>query len=227
MLVSILDALVRRLSTVWRVFGSPRVAGDEKVVSTIKSGWAKKEQASRRAASVGVRTRNALIASVGLLLAAILIWLIISLFGGGDDKPVASEQAPTPTVSAGPEFMTEVQALNFAISAAREAGLVSQNFEYIARRIPFIEYARAIGEADRAERGLLEISPDTEVWAFAFAGDVQLKLETGESVDYDNLTIVLNAITGKVYRTEAFYGEYESEARAPVWLRPPTPTPSP
>jgi hypothetical protein len=44
-------------------------------------------------------------------------------------------------------------------------------------------------------------------------------------VKYDNLTVVLDAITGEIYRVEAFYGEYESEARAPVWLRPPTPTP--
>ena len=86
---------------------------------------------------------------------------------------------------------------------------------------------QAIGELERAERGLLETPTDTEIWAVAFAGDVELELEGGESVKYDNLTVVLDALTGKVFRVEAFYGEYESQARAPVWLRPPTATPVP
>ncbi|MCH7982803.1 MAG: hypothetical protein IIC28_02415, partial [Chloroflexi bacterium] len=55
--------------------------------------------------------------------------------------------------------------------------------------------------------------------------NVELKLVDGEIVKYDNLTVILDALTGHVYRVEAFYGEYESEARAPVWLSPPTPTP--
>jgi len=70
---------------------------------------------------------------------------------------------------------------------------------------------------------LLETPSETEIWAIAFAGDVQLELDNGERVEYDNLTVVLDALTGKIYRAEAFYGEYESEARAPAWLRPPTP----
>jgi len=61
----------------------------------------------------------------------------------------------------------------------------------------------------------------------AFAGDVELELSNGESVVYDNLTVILDALTAQVCRVEAFYGDYESEVRAPVWLRPPTPTPLP
>jgi hypothetical protein len=59
--------------------------------------------------------------------------------------------------------MNEVRSLAIALAAARDSGLVSQNFEHVARRIPFGEYAQAIGEADRAERGLLETPADTEV----------------------------------------------------------------
>ena len=54
---------------------------------------------------------------------------------------------------------------------------------------------------------------------------MELNLVGGEVVKYNNLTVVLDALTGEVYRIEAFYGEYESEARAPSWLSPPTPTP--
>jgi hypothetical protein len=57
-----------------------------------------------------------------------------------------------------------------------------------------------------------------------FAGEVELILFNGELVKYENLAVVLGAITGEIYRLEAFYGEYESEAPAPAWLRPSPPT---
>ena len=165
-----------------------------------------------------------------------LVWGLFALIGGdGDDELDSSVGLATPTPFTGPLYMTEVRSLNMtevrslslALAAARDNGLVSQNFEHIGRRLLFGDYATAIGEADRAERGLLETPSETEVWIFAFAGDVQLELSNGERVDYDNLTVVLDALTGQIYRVEAFFGEYESEARAPVWLRPPTPTPAP
>jgi len=228
MLDTFIQAILSRLAFVWRVFGSPRIAGDEKAVSSVKSAWANKGAARQRTTSITARTRNIIIGASGLVVAALLIWLVMTMFGGdGSDSDLANSEFPTPTPFAGPEFLTEVQALNLALAAAREAGLVSQDFAHIARRIKFGEYAEAIGELDRAERGFLETPPETEIWAFGFAGDVALELDSGEKVEYDNLTIVVDALTGKVYRVEAFYGEYESEARAPVWLRPPTPTPVP
>jgi hypothetical protein len=221
------DAILRKLAAVWRVLGSPRIPGDEKAVASLKSTWSRRRELTRRKTSLTTRTRNMIIGAGGILGAIVLIWLIISLFGGGDEETAVVEGIPTPTPFAGPEFMTEVQALSLAIAGARDAGLVSENFKHVARRIQFGEYAQAIGELSRAERGLLETPSETEIWAIAFAGDVELELDTGERVEYDNLTVVLDALTGKIYRVEAFYGEYESEARAPVWLRPPTPTPVP
>jgi len=170
------------------------------------------------------RTRVALFATLGTFITVVAIAIFISIQNGNDGESAAATGFPIPTPFAGPEFMTEVQALSLATAAARDAGLVSQNFKHVARRIQFVEYAQAIGEADRAERGLLETPSETEIWAIAFAGDVQLELDNGERVEYDNLTVVIDALTGKIYRAEAFYGEYESEARAPAWLRPPTPT---
>jgi len=225
MLNSFLEALISKLAAVWRVFGSPRIAGDAKAVSSLKTAWANKEQAKKRTTSLSARTRNFVIGAGGLVAVVLLIWLVMSMFGGGgDEESVVDTGFPTPTPFAGPEYMTEVSALSLALAAARDAGLVSQDFEHIARRLQFVEYAQAIGEAGRAERGLLEAPADTEIWAVAFAGDVELELDSGERVAYDNLTVVLDALTGKIFRVEAFYGEYESEARAPAWLRPPTPT---
>ncbi|MEE8046418.1 MAG: hypothetical protein V3T49_06225 [Dehalococcoidia bacterium] len=227
MLVEFLEVIFIRLKSVWRIFGSPRIAGDEKAAAAVKSAWTDKGRARNVGSDLPPRTRYAILGATGVLIAAVLIWLVLGSFGGGDDDSDVSSALATPTPFAGPEFMNEVRSLSIALSAARDSGLVSQNFEHVARRITFGEYATAIGEADRAERGLLETPSDTEVWAVAFAGDVQLELDTGDRVKYDNLTVVLDALTGKVYRVEAFFGEYESEARAPVWLRPATPTPVP
>ena len=228
MLDSFLQAILQRFAFIWRVFGSPRITGDEKAVSSVKSAWANKDAARQKTTSITARTRNIIIGSSGLVAAVLLIWFVMSTFGGdGTDEDSVNGGFPTPTPFAGPEFMTEVQALSLALAAARDTGLVSQSFEHAARRIRFGEYAEAIGELDRAERGFLETPPETEIWAFGFVGDVVLELDNGERVEYDNLTVVIDALTGQIYRVEAFYGEYESEARAPNWLRPPTPTPVP
>ncbi len=225
----LLDAILRRLAFVWRSFGSPRIAGDEKAVRAVRSAWSSSGRVAEAGTGVSTRARNAIIASSGVLVSVLVIWLVFLGFGArdNDDGPGASTGMPTPTPFAGPVYLTEVAALGGAVAAARENGLVSSEFAHISRRIRFGEYAEAIGETYRADKGLLETPSDTEVWAFAFSGDVELKLDGGEVVKYNNLTVILDALTGQVYRIEAFYGEYESEARAPVWLRPPTPTPVP
>lgn len=225
----LLDAILRRLAFVWRSFGSPRIAGDEKAVRAVRSAWSSRGRVAEAGTGVSTRARKAIIASSGVLVAVLVIWLVFVGFGARDDDggPGASTGMPSPTPFAGPVYLTEVAALGGAVAAARENGLVSSDFAHISRRIQFGEYAGAIGETYRADRGLLETPSDTEVWAFAFSGDVELKLDGGEVVKYNNLTVILDALTGQVYRIEAFYGEYESEARAPAWLRPPTPTPVP
>ncbi len=227
MLDQFLQALRGKLLAIWRISGSPRIAGSAKAASIGKTAWSKKERVNPRSTSLTARTRNAIIGIGGIVVAILSIWLVMSLLNGEDDELTTEERFPAPTPFAGPDFMTEVQALSLALSAARDSGLVSQDFEHIGRRIQFGEYATAIGEGNRADRGLLETPPETEIWAFAFAGDVRLELDNGEKVEYDNLTVVVDALTGKIYRIEAFYGDYESEARAPVWLRIPDPTAAP
>ena len=241
MLAKFVDAILHRLGFVWRSFGSPRIAGDEKAVRAVKSAWASRR---RKMPGLGVNAvpgetgpwwkklaPNVIIAVSGLIVAVLVISILIISFATGDkddDSPAGvSSGAPSPTEFAGPVFLTEVAALSSAVAAARENGLISNDFAHIARRIQFGAFADAIGETYRADRGLLAAPSDTEVWAFAFSGDVEFQLIGGETVKYDNLTVVLDALTGQVYRVEAFYGEYESEARAPAWLRPPTPTPAP
>jgi len=222
------DKVIRFFAFLWRSFGSPRIAGDEKAVGAAKNLWSKKNHARAAGTSLPARTRNAIIAVSGVVVAILLVWLVFTLVLRDEesDGPELAT-APTPTPFAGPAYLTEIQAIDHALQAARDNGLESSEFEQIARRVTFGEFAEAIGQRDRAERGLLEAPTETEVWAVAFAGDVELGLSNGESVVYDNLNVILDALTAQVYRVEAFYGDYESEVRAPVWLRPPTPTPLP
>jgi len=226
MLQQVLRSILQRLAAVWRVFGSPRIVGDEKAASAVKSALSDVSRAGEVGSSWSTRTRGAAIASSGVLIAVLVIWALLASRGGGDESEGTSALAP-PTPFSGPRFITEIRSLGIALAAARESGLMSEEVSHVSRRIQFGEYAQAIGEQDRAERGLLETSSDTEIWAVAFSGDVEIQLGSGDHVEYDNLTVVLDALTGTVYRVEAFFGDYESEARAPAWLRPPTPTPVP
>ena len=226
MLDQVLHAILQRFAAVWRVFGSPRIVGDEKAASAVKSALSDVGRAGEVGAGWSTRTRRAVIASSGVLVAVVIIWALLAS-RGGDDEAEGTLALASPTPFSGPQFMTEIRSLEFALAAARESGLVSEEVSHASRRIQFGEYAQAIGEQDRAERGLLETPSDTEVWAVAFSGDVEIQLASGDRVEYDNLTVVLDALTGTVYRVEAFFGDYESEARAPAWLRPPTPTPAP
>jgi hypothetical protein len=218
---------LRQISFVWRIFGSLRISGDKKAVTSVKTTWSNRAVATGVGSSLSPRIRLSVLGTSGVIVLAIVVWLALAVLGGDGGESDSTAAFPTPTPFAGPDFMNEIQSLSFALAAARDNGLISQNFNHIARPVTFGEYAEAIGEAERAERGLLAVEADIEVWVIAFAGDVQLELASGEKVAYDNLTVVVDALTDKIYRVEAFYGEFESEARAPVWLRAPTPTPVP
>ena len=222
----IVSAITSRLAFVWRIFGSPRIASDEKIVATVHSFWGNRDRVSKFGRGSSTRVQKTIIASSGVLVSVLVVWLVFAGFGmGGDDDETGTSVATSTPEPSGPVYLTEIAAVGNAVVAARDNGLVSEEVSHISRRIQFGEFADAIGESYRADKGLLSASPDTEVWAVAFAGEVELILVGGELVKYDNLTVILDAITGEIYRVEAFYGEYESEARAPVWLRPPTPTP--
>ncbi|MBM3956524.1 MAG: hypothetical protein FJ313_00550 [Gemmatimonadetes bacterium] len=195
--------------------GSPRIWADAWVWARLAQAWAAwRRLAGRRAGPIAIGA-----AGIGAVAAIVAVAVIAA--GGG---PPAARALPTPTP--GPAYLTEVEALPLAVVALRENGFVGDSFPHIARRVPFRDYAAAIGQAFQAEEGHLELEPQREVWVFAFSGDLLLDLPDGQlPVHFDNLTVVMDALTGDVVRAEAFYGDFESPLRAPVWLRPPTPTP--
>lgn len=195
--------------------GSPRIWGDAWVwerVLIICSG-------SRRLAG------NRYVAGavvVGAIVVVISIVIALVMTGEDNTAEVASGVKPTPT--RGPDYLTELDALPLAVDVLKTHGFAGNSFSHIARRVPFRDYASAIGEAFQADEGNLEIPPQREVWVFGFKGEIVLDVSDGTSVPYDNLTVVLDALSGDVIRAEAFYGDFESPLRAPVWLSVPTPT---
>ena len=198
--------------------GSPRIWGDARAWSRLTAaygGW--RRIAGRWAAPTAIGLGG---------VAAVALIAVIALATGGEGADLAATPTPTPTPR--PPYLTEIEALPRAVQALRENGFVGESFFHIARRVPFLQYATAIGQAFHAEEGHLEVPTDREVWVFGFTGDVRLDLPDGQPVVYyDNLTVVLDALTGDVLRAEAFYGDFESPLRAPVWLLIPTPSPEP
>ena len=150
----------------------------------------------RDAAAATVRLAPPGLRTGGVAMAAITLVLVaVSLAAWLISAPQQSED-PDPQMDSphAPRYMGEPRALELA--------------------------AAAIGEEFRVEAGLLELPPDAEVWVFGFRGDVALNLPDENPVQYNNLTLVLDALTGEVVRTEAFYGDLDLPTRAPEWLAP-------
>jgi len=197
--------------------GSPRLWGDARAWARLTAAYAGWRRIAGRWAA------PAAIGLAGVAAVVVIVVIVVTTEGGGEGAVPAAEATPTPTP--GPHYITEIEALPLAVTTLRQHGFVGESFTHIARRIPFGDYATAMGLAYQAEQGHLEAAPELEVWVFGFRGDVRLDLPDEPSVFFDNLTVVLDALTGDVLRAEAFYGDFESPLRAPAWLRLPTPTP--
>jgi len=213
----VLGAVGSFVGAAWRMSGSPRIWGDAWTWAQARAAWVGWTRIAGRWAVPGVAGMVAVIALVAIVVPAILSR------DPGDEPRVELEPTATPE----PAYLTEVEALPLAVASLLENGFVGDSSAHIARRIRFGEYAAAIGQSFQAEEGLLEAPSETEVWVFAFKGDVELDVADQPAVRFDNLTVVLDALTGNVLRAETFYGDFESPLRAPVWLRAPTPVPAP
>ena len=215
----VIGAPARAAAAVWRMCGSPRIWGDAWVWAGLTGAYTWwRRFAGRWAAMIGLG---------GAVVIVVTVVLAVVATREPADRSAEFGMEPTPTPTPGPDYLTEIEALPLAVTSLMDNGFVGDAFSHIARRVQFRDYAAAIGQAYQAEEGHLEAPPGREVWVFAFKGDVMLDIPGQPSVAYDNLTVVLDALTGDVLRAEAFYGDFESPLRAPVWLRVSTPTPAP
>ena len=199
----------------WRMAGSPRVPGAAALAKTVSG-------AGGALGSLPGVVKGLFVMALLTGAAVVAVVVVVKAF----DPFSRGDKAPEATVAPLP-YLTEVDAVKAAVAAAIEKGMKSDDFAHISRRIQMRDYAAAIGESARVEAGFYEVRPETEVWAVAFTGEVTLDIGSARPIVYDNLTVVLDALSGKVYRVEAFYGDFETPARAPVWLQPRSGTPLP
>jgi hypothetical protein len=72
MFVDLLNVLLRQLKSIWRIFGAPRIAGDEKALSAIKGAWTEKGRAQQIGSRLTPRIRYALFATSGVFVVGLL-----------------------------------------------------------------------------------------------------------------------------------------------------------
>ena len=58
------------------------------------------------------------------------------------------------------------------------------------------------------------------MWVVSMRGDVTAPLLEGEVINFDNLTIVLDAISGERLHVEAFFEAFESDVKIPISYDP-------
>lgn len=166
--------------------------------------------------------RWAIAASALVLIVAAAVAGAVIRTSGAPSEPT-TPQPPTPT--AGP--LSEADAYETALSIAFEWGLQGSPAAHIARSLTFGRYAVLAGDSYRARVGTDGLKPDDEVWVVSFLGDVRRRLNTtGEAVEYDNMTVILNAWTGEAVWIEAYFEEYQSPFRVPRWYDGTQPAPT-
>jgi len=110
MLEEFYSRVIGILASIWRSFGSPRIAGAQKAVDAAKSLWSKKDQAKSAGTGLPARARNAIIAVGGVVVAIVLVWFVFSLVAGDDDSDEPElATLPTPTPFTGPVYLTEIK----------------------------------------------------------------------------------------------------------------------
>ena len=95
MLAMIGNAITSRLAFVWRVFDAPRIASDEKIVTAVHSIWGNLDRVPKFGRGSSTKVQKAIFASSGVLVSALVIWLVFVGFGLGDDATDAPAENST------------------------------------------------------------------------------------------------------------------------------------
>ena len=112
------------------------------------------------------------------------------------------------------------EARDRAFEEAKTYGIEDPPDIWIARQISFGQYAELAGERTKAFFGTPDYSPSAVVWVVSLRGDVTAPLLEGEVLNFDNLTIVLDAISGERLHVETFFADFESDVKIPISYDP-------
>ncbi len=110
-----------------------------------------------------------------------------------------------------------------AFDRSRVYGLDGVQEKWIARRITFKEYALLGGERTLEFFGTPDVAPGAVVWVVSMKGEIQTQFLDQDPLTFDNITVVLDAVSGSTLQIETFYEDYETGLRIPNSFDPTTP----
>ncbi len=119
--------------------------------------------------------------------------------------------------------IAEIEARDKAFEEAKTYGIDGPPDIWIARQISFGEYAELAGERTKAFFGTPDYSPSAVVWVVSMRGDVTAPLLEDEILNFDNLTVVFDAVSGEQLHIETFFEDFESNIKIPIFYDPAEP----
>ncbi|MCH8102879.1 MAG: hypothetical protein IIB28_06980, partial [Chloroflexi bacterium] len=112
------------------------------------------------------------------------------------------------------------EARDRAFEEAEAYGIEGTPDVWIARQINFGQYAELAGESTKSIFGTPDYSPSAVVWVVSMRGNVTGPLLGAEVINFDNLTIVLDAVSGERLHIETFFEDFESNLKIPISYDP-------
>lgn len=116
-----------------------------------------------------------------------------------------------------------IEARDKAFEEAKTYGIDDPPDIWIARQISFGEYAELAGERTKAFLGTPNYSPSAVVWVVSMRGDVTAPLLEDDILNFDNLTVVFDAVSGERLQVETFFEDFESNIKIPIFYDPDEP----
>ncbi|NQW19027.1 MAG: hypothetical protein HQ478_16260 [Chloroflexi bacterium] len=154
--------------------------------------------------------------AIGVVIAVIAGALIL-VRAGTTDRIDATDFDQADTV------VTEQRAIEIAFQEAQKLGLVDAPEAWLARRISFGEYSTLAGDQARAFAGTPDISPTAVTWVISMNGEWSTPLLGDSVVNFDNIVVVLDAISGEPLQVATYFEQFESDVRLPRLFDPAEP----
>ena len=150
---------------------------------------------------------------IGIAIALVVGAMVLARAGNVDRRDAADfDQAEI--------VITEDQAIALAFQEARDLGLAEAPTVWMARQISFGEYSTLAGDRARAFAGTPDVSPTAITWVISMSGEWSTPLLGDTVVEFDNVVVVLDAISGEPFQVATYFEDFESDVRLPAFFDP-------
>jgi hypothetical protein len=153
---------------------------------------------------------------LGLIAVAALGIFILVEAGKSDRRDSADFDSAETT-------LTEQEAVDISLQRTRELGFEEAPSVWLARRISFGEYSTLAGDRSTAFAGTPDVAPSAVTWVVSMRGNWGAPLIDDTTLEFDNLTVVIDAVSGATLQAATFFEEFESDVRIPIFYSPDDP----